>query len=66
MKEFLVGILVLIMLAVLSVGGILLIPLLLVMGIFLRIFLGFFLVLFSIWLVGKVTLVLIAWMTKKD
>lgn len=59
MKEFLVGLLVIVMMAVLSVFGILLFPLLLLMGFFLRWVLGFFLILFAIWLVGKVTLLLI-------
>ena len=59
MKEFLVGLLVILMMAVLSVLGILLFPLLLVLGFFLRWILGFFLILFGIWLIGKVTLLLV-------
>lgn len=65
MKEFLVGLLVILMVAVLSGLGFLLIPLLLVMGFFLRWILGFFLILFAIWLIGKVTLLLIGFITKK-
>lgn len=59
MKEFLVGLLVVTMTVILSGVGFLLIPLLLVMGFFLRWILGFFLILFAIWLVGKATLLLI-------
>lgn len=65
MKEFFVGILVLMMMAVLSVAGILLLPFLLVLGIFLRVVLGFFLLLFTVWAVGKITLLLIHAMSKK-
>ena len=66
MKEFMVGVLVLILMGALSVVGILLFPLFLVLGIFLRIFLGLFLVLFAIWLIGKVTLLLIKPISKKE
>ncbi len=66
MKEFFVGVLVLMMMAVLLGLGILLLPFLLVLGIFLRIFLGFFLFLFAIWAVGKVTLLLIHALSPKN
>ncbi len=66
MKEFLVGILVIVMMGVLSVVGVLIFPLLLVMGIFLRILLGFFVLLFVICLIGKVTLVVIELLSKKN
>ena len=59
MKEFLVGLLVLALTAVFSFVGILLLPLLLLLGLFLRVVLGFFLILFAIWLIGKVTLLLL-------
>ena len=65
MKAFLVGLLVILMIAVLSGLGFLLIPLLLVMGFFLRWILGFFLILFAIWLIGKATLLLIGFIGKK-
>ena len=65
MISFLVGLLVLLMMAVLWLLGIFLLPLLLVMGLFLRLILGFLLVLFAVWLVGKVTLVLIDLIVKK-
>ena len=59
MREFFVGILVIMLMGVLSVAGILLFPLLLVLGLFLRLILGFLFILVGIWLVGKVTLLLI-------
>ena len=66
MREFFVGLLVLALMAILSVAGVLLIPFLLVLGIFFRVVLGFFLILFAVWLVGKITLLLIEWMSKKN
>ena len=54
------------MMVVLSVVGILLLPFLLVLGIFLRILIGFFLLLFAVWAVGKITLLLIHAMSKKN
>ena len=59
MKEFFVGLLVILMIGVLSVVGVLLFPLLLVMGFFLRWVFGFLLLLAAIWLIGKLTLLLI-------
>lgn len=59
MKSFLVGLLMLCLFAVLSVAAVLLLPLLLLLGIFLRLVLGLILGLFMIWLIGKVTLVVI-------
>ena len=66
MKEFLVGLLVIFMMAIFCVLGILLFPLLLLMGFFLRWILGFLLILFSIWVIGKVTLLLIDSIRKRD
>ena len=66
MKEFFVGLLVILMMGVLTVFGILLFPLLFVMGFFLRWILGLFLVLFAIWMVGKATLLLIGSAKKKE
>ena len=66
MKEFLVGLLVISMMVLLSILGILLFPLLVVMGFFLRWILGFFLILLAIWLIGKVTLLLIDSMRRRD
>lgn len=65
MKEFLVGLLVIMMMGVLSVVGLLLFPLLLLLGFFLRWILGLILLLAGIWLVGKVTLYLIDLLGKR-
>jgi hypothetical protein len=66
MRELLVGLLVVVMALVLSGIGILLLPLLLVLGIFLRLALGLIVLLLAIWLIGKVTLFLIDTLRKKD
>lgn len=66
MKSFLVGLLVIMITAVLSVIGILLFPFLLILGFFLRWIVGIFLILFTIWLVGKMTLLLIDALRKKE
>ena len=65
MKAFLVGLLVLFLAGVFSILGILLFPLLLVLGFFLRFILMIVLVLFAVWLVGKLTLLLIDYLAKK-
>ncbi len=57
MREFIVGLLVLLMLAVLSVLGFLLFPLFIVMGLFLKLIVGILILLLSVWVIGKVTLV---------
>ena len=56
MKEFFVGLLVLAMLLVLTIIGAVLFPFIVVLGIVLQGLIYFALVLFSIWLVGWVTL----------
>ena len=66
MREFLVGLLVIAMVLVLSGLGILLLPLLLVLGMFLRLALGLIVLLLAIWLIGKVTLFLIDVLKKKE
>jgi len=66
LKSFLVGLLVIGMMSVLSVVGILLLPLLLLLGLFLRWVLGFFLILFTIWLVGKATLLSIDLLKRRE
>ncbi|MFA5159976.1 MAG: hypothetical protein WC484_05660 [Candidatus Omnitrophota bacterium] len=66
MREFLVGVLVVVMALVLSGIGILLLPFLLVLGIFLRLAIGLIVLLLVIWLIGKVTLFLIDTLRKKD
>ena len=66
MKEFLVGLLVIVMALVLSGIGVLLFPLLLVLGIFLRLAVGLIVLLLAVWLIGKVTLFLIDVLRKKE
>ena len=66
MKEFLVGVLVLFMALVLTLIGFLLMPLLLVLGIFLRLAVGLIVLLLAVWLIGKVTLFLIEVLRKKE
>ncbi len=53
MKEFLVGLLFLVAVLIMTVFGILLFPLLLVLTFFLRIAVGFLLILVAIWALGK-------------
>ncbi|HOW59035.1 MAG TPA: hypothetical protein PLO78_04850 [Candidatus Omnitrophota bacterium] len=65
MKAFWVGLLVLVMVIVLSGIGILLLPLFLVLGIFLRLVVGLFVLIFVIWAVGQVTLLLIELLSAK-
>lgn len=65
MREFLVGLLVLILIVILSGLGVLLIPVLLLLGFFLRWVIGLALILLSIWLVGKLTLMLISFLKNK-
>ena len=66
MKEFFVGILVLLLVSIFSVIGILLFPLLLLLSVFLRLILVIALLIFAVWLVGKLTLILIEFLRKKD
>ncbi|MBN1689029.1 MAG: hypothetical protein JW893_08020 [Candidatus Omnitrophica bacterium] len=65
MKAFLVGLLVVLMISVAWVGAVLLLPLILVMGFFFKWVLGLFLILFTIWLIGKITLLMVEQMRKK-
>ena len=66
MKEFLVGILVIVMALVLSGIGVLLFPLLLLLGVFLRLAIGLIVLLLAIWLIGKATLFLIDVLKQKE
>ena len=59
MREFLIGLLVIVLIIILSGLGLLLFPLLLILGIFFRLIIFLLLTLFSIWLVGKLALLLI-------
>ncbi len=54
------------MVLVLSGVGILLLPLLLVLGIFFRLAIGLIVLLLAVWLIGKVTLFLIDALTKES
>lgn len=65
MREFFIGLLVLAMIGFLSMFGVLLLPLFLVLGIFLRFLVGIAAGLFFIWGVGKLTLMLIDYLKKK-
>ncbi|MBI3306327.1 MAG: hypothetical protein HYZ84_00770 [Candidatus Omnitrophica bacterium] len=56
MVAFLVGLMVIILMGAISFAGLLLFPLLLVLGFFLRFVVLIFLGLFMIWFIGKVTI----------
>ena len=66
MIEFFVGLVVIVMIGSLALLGSLLFPLLLLMGFFLRFFIGIFLCVFTIWLVGKATLASIEYLRKRN
>ena len=66
MREFLVGLLVIVMALVLSGIGVLLLPLLLVLGIFFRLAIGLVVLLLAVWLIGKVTIFLIDALRNKE
>lgn len=56
MKEFFIGLLVLLVCLLLSVIAVLLIPFIVVLGFFLKTVLSLVLVILGVWVVGKVTL----------
>ena len=56
MKEFFVGLLVLVMLLVFSIVGVLLLPFIIVLGIFLKCLITLALLILAVWLIGWVTL----------
>ena len=66
MKSFLVGLLVLAVVGLLCVAGIFLFPLLFVLGFFLRWILSLILLIFTIWLIGKVTLIFMDYLRKAE
>ena len=66
MKSFFVGLLVLFLFLLTSVVFAMLMPLILLMGFFLRWIIAALLILFTIWLIGKVTLVSIDYMKKRE
>ena len=59
MIEFFVGLFVIVLIGVIALLGAFLFPLLLLMGFFLRFFIGVLLCLVMIWLIGKATLIAI-------
>jgi hypothetical protein len=65
MKELIVGLLVLLLAGALWLLGVLLFPLLIVFGFFLRMILMLVLAFFAIWLIGKATLLLIESLRRK-
>ncbi|MFH0985862.1 MAG: hypothetical protein V1882_10075 [Candidatus Omnitrophota bacterium] len=66
MKEFMVGLLVIVMALILSGIGIILFPILLMLGLFLRFAVGLLILLLAIWMIGKATLFLIDAFKKKE
>jgi len=66
MQSFFVGLLVLILFGAFSIAGLLLFPLILVLGFFLRIFISVAFVLFAIWLIGKLTVLALSCIHKKS
>ena len=66
MKEFFVGLLVLLMLLVFSIVGIFLLPFIIVLGFFLRCLISLALVIFAVWMVGWVTLWAIDYLKNKE
>ena len=66
MKEFFIGLLVLLVLLLLSLVGIFLLPVIVVLGFSLRWLIAIILLMGAIWLVGKVTLFVIDYLKKKE
>jgi hypothetical protein len=66
MKAFLVGLLVILSVFLLAGLGVLLFPFLLVLGFAIRILILVFICLFAIWLVGKLVLILIEALKRKE
>lgn len=66
MKEFLVGLLVIVLMTVVSALWLVVWPLLLVLGMILRWMLSVFLALLVIWLIGKATLWFIGLIRRRD
>lgn len=59
MKEFFVGLLVIFAIGILSVVAVLMFPLVIVLGFFLKWLITAAFFIFSIWLIGKITLIVI-------
>lgn len=65
MREFLVGLLVLILFAAASLVGVLLFPFLIILGFFFRFLISIALLILFVWLTGKLTLAFIAYLHKR-
>ena len=65
MKEFFVGLLVLAALLALGLAGTLLLPLIVVLGVFIKWVIAVALVIFAIWFLGKVSLMGMEWLKNK-
>jgi len=66
MTAFFVGLAVIILMTLVWVAGVFLLPLILLLGFFLRFILATLLILFTIWLIGKLTLLLIETLKRKS
>ena len=66
MKEFFVGLLVVLVFLLLSTAGFFLLPLIVVLGFFLKWLIGVALLIFAVWLLGKVTLWVIDNLKKRE
>ncbi len=66
MKEFFVGLVVLVLLGILSVVGMLLLPVILVLGFFVRFIIGILVFIFVVWLVGKAVLLSLDYLKKRE
>ena len=64
MKEFMIGLLVILIAGVVTLFGALFFPLLLLLGFFLRFLIGLLVSIFVIWLIGKTTLLAIEYFRK--
>jgi hypothetical protein len=64
MREFFVGLMAILAIMLLSVAAVLLFPLVIVLGFFLKWVLSVLFIIFSIWLLGKVTLMAIDYFRK--
>ena len=66
MKAFFVGLLVIILTGLFSLVGLLLFPLFIVLGFMLKAVVGMIFLLFAIWLIGKLTLLLLDYLNQKQ
>ncbi len=66
MKAFFVGLLVIVLTSLFSLVALLLFPLIIVLGFLLKAVIGVIFLLFAIWLIGKLTLLLLDYLNKKE